>query len=391
MKVRLGDVCKINMGQSPDSSSYNEEGVGIPFFQGNADFGELHPAIRVWCNKPTKTANEGDILISVRAPIGAMNIADRKCCIGRGLAALSVNEDLCAQKYFWYCLEGKVDELNSKGTGSTFKAINKEVLSETEIPLPPLDEQCRIAAVLDKVSDLIAKRRAQLDKLDDLVKARFVEMFGDPYINSMAWKKIKIKAAVTVEPQNGMYKPQSDYVTDGSGIPILRIDGFYDGAVTDFSSLKRLRCNDNEKQKYLLNENDIVINRVNSIEYLGKCAHITGLIEETVYESNMMRIHFDPARFNPVYVTQLLRSRFVYDQVINHAKKAVNQASINQKDVLDFDIYQPSIERQNVFADFVNRADQSKLTIQQSLDKLEILKKALMQEYFNNGGYESDS
>ena len=236
--------------------------------------------------------------------------------------------------------------------------------------------------MLDKVSDLIAKRRAQLDKLDDLVKARFVEMFGDPYINSMAWKKIKIKAAVTVEPQNGMYKPQSDYVTDGSGIPILRIDGFYDGAVTDFSSLKRLRCNDNEKQKYLLNENDIVINRVNSIEYLGKCAHITGLIEETVYESNMMRMHFDPVRFNPVYVTHLLCSRFVYDQVINHAKKAVNQASINQKDVLDFDIYQPSIERQNVFADFVNRVDQSKLTFHQSLDKLEMLKKALMQEYF---------
>lgn len=283
-------------------------------------------------------------------------------------------------KYLYYfCVNFDFEQLN---TTVTIPSLTKSNLLNIEIPLPPLDEQRRIAAVLDKVSDLIAKRRAQLDKLDDLVKARFVEMFGDPYINSMAWKKIKIKAAVTVEPQNGMYKPQSDYVTDGSGIPILRIDGFYDGAVTDFSSLKRLRCNDNEKQKYLLNENDIVINRVNSIEYLGKCAHITGLIEETVYESNMMRMHFDPVRFNPVYVTHLLCSRFVYDQVINHAKKAVNQASINQKDVLDFDIYQPSIERQNAFADFVNRAEQSKLTIQQSLDKLEILKKALMQEYF---------
>ena len=262
------------------------------------------------------------------------------------------------------------------------KRVPKSYLEHYKVHLPSLDEQSRIVALLDKVRDLITKRRAQLDKLDLMVKARFVEMFGDPFINSMEWKKIKIKDAVKVEPQNGMYKPQSDYVTDGSGTPILRIDGFYNGMVTDFSALKRLRCNDKEKQKYLLKENDIVINRVNSIEYLGKCAHITGLIEETVYESNMMRMHFDPARFNPVYVTNLLCSRFVYDQVVNHAKKAVNQASINQKDVLDFNIYQPSIDLQNAFADFSNRVDQSKLMIQQSLNELKILKKALMQQYF---------
>jgi type I restriction enzyme S subunit len=198
----------------------------------------------------------------------------------------------------------------------------------------------------------------------------------------MNWEKIKIEDAVTVEPQNGMYKPQSDYVTDGSGTPILRIDGFYDGVVKDFASLKRLICEDKEKQKYLLKEDDIVINRVNSIEYLGKCAHITGMLEETVYESNMMRMHFDSERFNPVYVTHLLCSRFLYDQIVSHAKKAVNQASINQKDVLDFDIYQPPIERQNQFATFVEQTDKSKLAIQQSLDKLETLKKSLMQEYF---------
>lgn len=80
-KVKLTDVCQLNMGQSPDSASYNETGDGMPFFQGNADFGEIHPTVRIWCNAPTKTAQEGDILISVRAPIGAMNIADRKCCI----------------------------------------------------------------------------------------------------------------------------------------------------------------------------------------------------------------------------------------------------------------------------------------------------------------------
>ena len=194
-------------------------------------------------------------------------------------------------------------------------------------------------------------------------------MFGDPYFNTMGWKKLKIKDAVTVEPQNGMYKPQSDYVTNNCGVPILRIDGFYNGKVTDFSSLKRLNCAETERKKYLLFEDDIVINRVNSIEHLGKCAHIKGLLEDTVYESNMMRMHFDPKRFNPTYVCELLCSQFIYDQIINHAKKAVNQASINQKDVLDFDIYQPSIYLQNEFADFVTRTEKSKIVCLKILQK----------------------
>ena len=126
--VRLDDICAINMGQSPDSASYNENGEGMPFFQGNADFGKIHPKVRVWCSAPTKIAHAGDVLISVRAPIGALNIADRECCIGRGLAALTVNEDLCVKDYLWYAIANKVDELNSKGTGSTFKAISKGVL-----------------------------------------------------------------------------------------------------------------------------------------------------------------------------------------------------------------------------------------------------------------------
>ena len=176
--ARLDELCTLNMGQSPDSASYNEVGDGLPFFQGNADFGVLHPKIRVWCNAPTKIAHPGDILISVRAPIGAMNVADRECCIGRGLAALTVNENLCNKGYIWYAISSKVAELNAKGIGSTFKAISKGVLGETEIPLPLLDRQHHISSVLDNLTDLISLRKQQLAKLDELVKARLWRCLG---------------------------------------------------------------------------------------------------------------------------------------------------------------------------------------------------------------------
>lgn len=269
-----------------------------------------------------------------------------------------------------------------KTAGAKMPRLGTKVLMDKMIPLPPLEEQHKIVSLFSVVNHVISLRQQQLAKLDELVKARFVEIFGDPFLNLMNWNKIKIANAVTVEPQNGMYKPQSNYVTDGTGTPILRIDSFYDGEVTDFSLLKRLVCNEEEKQKYALREDDIIINRVNSIEYLGKCARITGLKEETVYESNMMRMHFDSKRFNPIYIIQLLCSQFIYRQIVNHAKKAVNQASINQKDVLDFDIYEPPIELQNTFGGFVKQTEQLKLPIQKSIEQMETLKKALMQQYF---------
>lgn len=273
-------------------------------------------------------------------------------------------------------------KISEVAIGVNINNIRNEHIDDIELPLYSEKENEDIVKRISVLRGIIAKRKIELNELDILIKARFVEIFGDPYINPYGWKKLKIKDAVTVEPQNGLYKPQSDYVTDGTGTPILRIDGFYDGVVTSFSSLKRLNCEIGEKQRYLLYENDIVINRVNSIEYLGKCAHIKGLLEDTVYESNMMRMHFDEKRFEPVYISKLLCSAFMYDQILNHAKKAVNQASINQKDVLDFDIYQPPLELQNQFAAFVHQVGKLKAAVQKSLDETQILFDSLMQQYF---------
>ena len=176
--IALKDVCRINMGQSPESSSYNERGDGIPFFQGNADFGERYPVTRIWCNKPTKIANAGDILISVRAPIGALNYAREVCCIGRGLAAITPDSSKFSTEFIYWLLKGKNAELNSKGTGSTFKAIGRKVLEETMIPDYGFEQQHACAVNLEKVYAIIQMRRQELLKLDELIKARFVEMFA---------------------------------------------------------------------------------------------------------------------------------------------------------------------------------------------------------------------
>ena len=175
----LTEYCTLNMGQSPDSKTYNTQGKGLPFYQGNADFGETNPITRVWCSAPVKVAEEGDILISVRAPIGAMNMAVERCCIGRGLAALTPIRNKCSKQFLYYALQSKVDSLIAQGTGSTFKAISKKVLEATCIPAYSTIEQEQIAETIGHVDNTIAARRKQLALLDQLVKSRFIELFGD--------------------------------------------------------------------------------------------------------------------------------------------------------------------------------------------------------------------
>lgn len=159
--VKLGEVCDIVMGQSPPSSTYNSKEQGLPFFQGKADFGDLHPNPRVWCSSPQKIAEPGDILISVRAPVGPTNIADIRCCIGRGLAA--IRRGLKIETYWLlFYLRSIKNELEGKGTGSTFTAITKEQLQNLQIPLPSVDEQRRVVAYLNAMQDKVnALKEAQ--------------------------------------------------------------------------------------------------------------------------------------------------------------------------------------------------------------------------------------
>ena len=178
--LRLKDVCDINMGQSPASDSYNDDGNGVPFFQGNADFGDRYPVTRKWCSAPTKMAQPGDILISVRAPIGAINCAKEECCIGRGLAAVTPDRDKVSPDFVFWLLKGKKEELNSKGTGSTFKAISRKVLEEILVPNVDLKEQFKYAEILEKIYFVQKLQKQELKYLNRLTKARFVEMFGDP-------------------------------------------------------------------------------------------------------------------------------------------------------------------------------------------------------------------
>ena len=225
-----------------------------------------------------------------------------------------------------------------------------------------------------------AKRREALARLDELTQSIFLDMFGDPKVNPCRWPQIRFADVIEDGPQNGLYKPSSDY---GTGTCILRIDGFYDGVVTGLDSLKRVSVSEFERELYGLNENDVVINRVNSIEYLGKSALIPALTEPVVFESNMMRLRVSLTAIAPRYLIELLQSRFVKLQILTAAKRAVNQASINQHDVKGLLLNLPPLALQQEFARRVGVVERVKASQRAHLAELDSLFTSLQDRAFS--------
>lgn len=174
--VNLSDVAEIVPGQSPSSTSYNDDGRGLPFFQGKAEFGSRYPTAVKWCDTPKKIGKAGDVLMSVRAPVGDVNLAPYECCIGRGLAAIRSNSN-SHSLYLFYLLGFAKSRLEREGTGSTFKGINKSILTVLPIPLPPLPEQRRIAAVLNAIQDEIAAQEDLIRALREFKRSVMARLF----------------------------------------------------------------------------------------------------------------------------------------------------------------------------------------------------------------------
>lgn len=380
--VQLGELCEINMGQSPDSSTYNVTGEGLPFFQGNADFGELYPSVRMYCSKPIKIAEEGNILISVRAPIGALNIANKDCCIGRGLAAINPKEGVSYAKYLYYLLLANHDKLVALGTGSTFKAITGKVLLSLNVKEIPYEQQIEISNLLDRLDVLILKRKQQLKKLDLLVKSKFFDMFGNIKTNSKDWHIGHLGDYMTLLTDfsaNGSYE-----LLDSNVVMYDKPNYAIMVRTTDLESgdLKNGVKYIDKKAYELLNKSklfggELIMNKIGSA---GKIYIMPHIGVPASLGRNAFMFKFDD-RLNMTYLYTLLSSDYGTKEIQQYVRGAVTK-TITKDSTRKIRIIVPPIELQNEFARFVEQTDKTKLTIKQSLEKLETLKKALMQKYF---------
>ena len=373
---RLSDVADVIAGQSPPSSTYNKEGVGLPFYQGKADFGVRSPITRTWCSVPNKTAEPGDILMSVRAPIGPVNMCVERSAIGRGIAAIRAKEGY-SNEYLFAFLKRQEKSLAALGTGSTFTAISTTQLRAFKVPVVgDENDQRRIAALLSRAEGLIAQRKESLRLLDELVRSVFLEMFGDPGKNEKQW------------PVRHLEDMTSDIVDCPHSTPEIS-EGPTPFACIRTSELRNgyifwpsMRYVDEDiykvrTKRLVPQRGDIIYGREGSF---GEAVRLPFSPKFCLGQRTML-IRPDRKVCSGTYLWAALRSEYGYHQALRK-NSGSTVGHVNVKDIRKFKFPCPPVTNQRHFSSIVQSIDNLREKLAESQLELEQLYGSLSQRAF---------
>ena len=376
--AKLGDVATYINGYAFKPSDWSDTGVPIiriqdltgNSYQANRYNGEYAKKYEVL---------PGDVLISWSASLGVYVWAGEKAVLNQHIFKVVFDKCPIDKSFFVHQVQEVLSKAESSAHGATMKHLTKPVFDALPFYLPSLDEQRRIAAVLDKVSGLITKRRKQLDKLDELVKARFVEMFGDPVLNPMDWPTYQL--ADMADIVSGITKGRKTKEQDLIEVPYMAVSNVKDGYI-DWTTIKTIWATQSEIDQYRLLPDDVLMTEGGDPDKLGRGAIIQNPLENCIHQNHIFRVRLNENIILPVYFAEFLQHQKAKQYFLRCAKQTTGIASINMTQLKELPTLVPPRALQKDFTNTVEQINKSKLTIQQSLDKLEVLKKALMQQYF---------
>ena len=384
--AKLGEICAFQSGGTPSKSNAEYFGGNIPWVSTTALNGNIIKGSDAvaWITpkaiqeSAAKIVPANSIMVGTRVGIGKVAVNSVEMSTSQDVISLiGIDESRWYKPYLCKVLLSKKDWLSSQARGATIKGIKIDTVANIEIPEVGYAEQKKIAAVLDKVSDLIFLRKQQLVKLDELVKARFVEMFGDAKLNPYDFPCNSLSEYILFLTSGS--RGWSRYFTD-SGEYFITIKNVKNCRIT-LQDVQYVTPPDNaEAKRTKVQENDLLISITAD---LGRTGVVTkGIAEHGAYiNQHLTCIRLNLKKANPIYVAYYMESDAGKEQFASKNQSAV-KAGLNFNAINSLKLVVPPLDLQNDFAAFVECVDQQKQTIQQSLDKLELMKKALMQEYF---------
>lgn len=373
--ARLGEIATYINGYAFKPEDWSD--IGLPIIRIQDLTGNSYQANRYNGEYASKyEVNDGDVLISWSASLGIYVWHGEKAVLNQHIFKVVFDKEEICKNFFVHQVESILERAISEAHGATMKHLTKAVFDALPFYLPPIEEQQKIAEVLDKVSDLIAKRRQQLEKLDLLVKARFVEMFGDPVSNPKQWETKGL--AELGECKNGM-----NFHTEDSGIDIhcLGVGDFKDlSYITDTSMLPMISLDKMPSNEYLLQNGDIVFVRSNgNKDLVGRSIAVFPDQVPTTFSGFCIRFRLKSSVVQTDYLLRALKTDSVRKKM---AGRGANIQNLNQKILSDLQMPIPPLNLQNQFSTFVEQIEKTKISIKKSLVNMETLKKALMQKYF---------
>lgn len=352
------------------------------------DQGEKHISKAGLENSATNIVPKGNILVATRVSIGNVAINNIDVAISQDLTGVVIRKEMADPEYVYWALRKSENRIKHLVQGSTIKGVLREDLKSLPIPLPKLPEQQRIASVLSTTdeaaqkTDQIIRETRRLSKgliQQVLTKGLGHSEFKQTEIGEIpyGWEVASLGDCMIRDPQNGIYRHQSCY---GRGTQIVRIDDFYDGLFVRTTGFERVQLSDEEISAYELRPRDILVNRVNSLPFLGKAAIVPSLSEPTVFESNMMRFTSNPSLLLPEYAIYWLLTPLAQHHFQSRAKRAVAQSSVNQGDVRSLRVAKPPLGEQRRIVDLLSSVDRKADKEKQKKQHLARLRRGLMQD-----------
>jgi type I restriction enzyme S subunit len=384
------DVSTIVMGQSPPSSSYNTSGKGLPFLQGNADFGVLYPTPRVYCTKPLKLSETGDILISVRAPVGELNISSFKCIIGRGLAAVRNVQRNTYGKYLYYYMKNGIDRLKASSTGSTFKAVGRDPMMKFKIALPSLPEQQKIAEILSDTDSLIESLDKLISKKRN-IKQGLMKTLLTRGIGHTKFKETEIGEIPEEWECVTLGDPKISTITRAGGTPLRSVRKYYENGNIPFVKIEDMVVSG----KYLTDTDEKITDegvrnssawviQPDSILYSMYASYGEVSINKLPVATNQAILSIIPNKYQ-IDVNYLY---YQLKQLKSNLKKylrSTTQNNLNANIVKALKIpFAPLLEQQKI-AEILSDADKEIEVLEQKRYKYEMLKTGMMQQLLTGG------
>ena len=381
MIARLGDVATYVNGYAFKPSDWSD--IGLPIIRIQDLTGNSYQANRYNGEYDKRyEIHDGDVLISWSASLGVYVWTGEKAVLNQHIFKVVFNKLEVDKSFFVHQVRNILENSVSQAHGATMKHLTKPVFDALPFNLPSVVEQQRISSVLDKLTDLISLRKQQLSKLDELVKARFVEMFGDPKVNPKGWKVIPLSEVINGTASNGFFAKRDEYCEDGN-VQILGVVNIVNRMYSNIINLPKTNGTTVDIKKYQVKYGDMLFCRSSLVkEGIGKASIVPRDIPENIlFECHVIRLPLNTSKCIPEFIQVLSTTPFFRNQIISQSKTAT-MTTISQDGILKSMIILPPIRLQQDFLNIVQKVDMSKLTIQQSLDKLEVLRKSLMQEYF---------
>ena len=391
--VKIGDVCTVERGGSPRpiDKFITDDPNGINWIKiGDTDdsmyITKTAQKIIPEGIKKSRYVQPGDFLLSNSMSFGRPYILKIDGCIHDGWLVLRDNNGIFDKRFLYYYLSSPstYQKFKNMAVGGVVNNLNSEMVRGVTLPVPTMEEQLSIVSALDKVIELITLRKEQLTKLDRLVKSRFIELFGEPIANQKNLPVKTLKEISTLITNGNTPKGGSENYVE-NGITVLRSQNVWrNNIVLDDVAYIDEETHESMK-KSSVHYKDILITKTGRINTenssLGRAALYLGEDDSANINGHVYLVRLDDTVV-PEYVVTILTGEAYRRYIRKVCVGGIDKRQINLDQVEEFPIILPLKEQQEQFADFVRQIDKSKLAIQQSLNKLESLKKSLMQEYF---------